>query len=156
MNFKKIIPFLMLGYAYSASAEPTHVVIELNSDEQFQFNLNDSPVFTHSNGNLVVNGSSSTSYAISEVKNFHFFTSEDSKAENLAKEMLQIIAVDDNTIEVHNIPEQVANVELVNAAGMVLNSYRADSEHRVTISLPRQAGVYIMVAGNKSFKIVRK
>lgn len=145
---------LVLGMMH-LNATPTHLTVELKAGDKYSFLLADKPVVTFSSGDLVVNGESETSYSIEGVKNFHFTEGEASASENLSKEAMRIISLDDATIRVENIGSQ-SIVTLVNVSGALTGSSKADSEGTATVSLPQAKGVYILSAAGKTFKIIKK
>lgn len=145
---------LILGMT-QISAVPTHLTVELKAGSKYSFLLADKPVITFSSGDLVVNEESETSYSIEGVKNFHFTEGDLSATENLPKEAIRIISIDDATIKVENIGKESV-VTLVNVSGALVSSKKADSEGTATIALPQSKGVYILTAAGKSFKIIKK
>lgn len=153
---KKLISLMgLLCSVLSASATVQYMTVEQQSGEMYSFLLKDNPEITYENGNLVVNGSASTSYAISGVKNYHFTESDLTKVENLSVETLRIVSLDDATIEVQNASAN-AKVVLINANGAMQSINTANADGTATVNLPNQKGVYVLSVGNKSFKIIRK
>lgn len=145
---------LILGMT-QISAAPTHLTVELKVGSKYSFLLADKPVVTFSSGDLVVNGESETSYSIEGVKNFHFTEGDLSASENLPKEAIRIISLDDATIKMENIGKEMI-VTLVNVSGALISSSKSDSEGTATVSLPQSKGVYILSVAGKSFKIIKK
>lgn len=138
-----------------ANAAAQYMTIEQKDGKKYNFLLHDNPVITYSGGNLVVNGSATTSYAISGVKNFHFTEVEDVEVKIIDANVLRIINVDDNTIRIENAPAN-ARVTLSNLTGAIVFVSTANSEGLVDITLPNQKGIYIISVGNQSFKIIRE
>lgn len=157
MNAKRIAA-LSLGFLMNSAllyADATYVTVELKSSEKYSFKLNEKPVITFENGDLVVNGDALTSYAISGVKNFHFNESDETGTEVLDENTIGICRVDENTIMVQRAA-QSAVVSLISAKGVVLSSQTSDVAGNAIVSLPSAKGVYILNVGNKSFKVIRK
>ncbi|MCQ2262593.1 MAG: hypothetical protein MJZ42_05500 [Bacteroidales bacterium] len=138
-----------------ADAAANYMTVELKGAKKFSFKLSDKPVVTYENGDLVVNGNASTSYAISGVKNFHFTEGDETAVENTNADMLRIVSSEDNTISVENAPTG-AKVVLVNAGGATVATTTADQIGAATISLPSTKGVYVLMVGKQSIKLIRK
>lgn len=155
MNIKKCIfsVSLLLG-SFSAFADPTYITVEQRDGQKFDFLLSEQPVFTFSNGDLVVNGDASTSYAISGVKNYHF-TSTVTELGVVSANELRVVYIDASTIKVQNA-EANAVVSLVDASGKVVLSEKTDSECSAVVGLPQVKGVYVLSVADKSFKVIRK
>lgn len=138
-----------------ANAAAQYMTVEQKNGEKFSFRLDDNPVVTYSDGNLVVNGNAETSYAISAVKNYHFTENDLSGVANFAADVLQIVGVDDNTIRVENT-RAGSLVVLYNVNGVQVVDAVADQMGVATIALPNKKGVYVLTVGNKSLKVIRK
>lgn len=137
------------------NAAVNYMTVELQTGEKFSFLLKDNPVITYKTGELVVNGSAGTSYAISGVKNYHFTGSDETSVENIGADMLRIISPDDNTVVVENAPACAA-ITLVSAGGATIVTMVADYGGTATILLPSDKGVYVLTVGKQSFKLIRK
>lgn len=144
----------LLCGALCASAAVQYMTVEQKSGAKYSFLLSEKPVVTYTDGNLVVNGEASTSYAISGVKNYHFTESDLTGVETTDAEMLRIIT-DETTVLVENAPVG-ASVTLLNAVGSNLAATTADQGGTASIALPSTKGVYILTVGRHSFKIIRK
>ena len=138
-----------------ADAAANYMTVELKGAKKFSFKLSDNPVVTYENGDLVVNGNASTSYAISGVKNFHFTEGDETAVENTIADMLRIVSSDDNTVSVENAPAG-AKVVLVNAGGANVAVTTADQSGTATFSLPTQKGVYVLTFGKQSIKLIKR
>ena len=103
---------------------------------------------------MVVNGSASTSYALDGVKNYHFTETDQTVVETSGADMLRI-TTDENTVHVENAPAG-AKVALVNAGGATVAVATSDQNGTATISLPSAKGVYVLMVGKQSFKLIRK
>ncbi len=155
MTKKLLISIALLCAALCADAAANYMTVELKGAKKFSFKLSDNPVVTYENGDLVVNGNASTSYAISGVKNFHFTEGDETAVENTNADMLRIVSSDDNTVSVENAPAG-AKVLLVNAGGANVATTTADQSGTATITLPSAKGVYVLTVGKQSFKVIRK
>lgn len=155
MNFKKIITLCFLGVSMLANAEITHVTVELKEGGKYSFLLAEKPVITFKGADLVVNDNAATSYALSDVKNYHFTESDETKVEAVANAEIRIVNLNEQTIEVQN-SEASVKVNLIAANSAVLSTTTTDANGKATINLPQTKGVYIVTVGNKSFKVIRK
>jgi len=156
MKFKHFLSIcvLFLGLALQA-ANLTHLIVELKDNKTYSFKLADKPVITFNDGDLVVNGDASTSYAISNVKNYHFGDGVASDVKTVSSNELVVSYVNENTINVQNAVAN-AQVSVFTIAGVVVSNQAADADGAATIQLPSQKGVYIVKVGDKSFKVIRK
>ncbi len=155
MKLKSLLSLVMLFVSLAMHASITHLIVELKNDKKYSFLLADKPVITFDNGDLVVNGNESTSYAISEVKNYHFGEGIQSASQTLNANELCITYVDENTIKVQNASANVP-VVIFNVSGSAIVNVVTDSEGVATLQLPSQTGVYIVKVADKSFKVIRK
>lgn len=155
MNFKLLLSSVMLFVSMAIHAAGTCLIVEMKDSNKFSFLLAEKPVITFQNGDLVVNGSSSTSYAISNVKNYHFEEKISSSVGVAAEKELRIVYLDENSIQVQNA-EANAQVTVFNVAGVVFSNQYADAEGTAIVQLPSQKGIYIVKVGSQSFKVIRK
>ncbi len=130
------------------------MTVEQKSGAKYSFLLKENPVVTYKGGELVVNGSASTSYALDGVKNYHFTEGDLTGVETIGVDMLRI-TTDENTVLVENAPAG-AKVALVNAGGATVAVATADQSGTATISLPSAKGVYVLTVGMQSFKVIRQ
>lgn len=137
-----------------ANAAAQYMTVEQKNGEKFSFLLDDKPVITYSNGDLVVNGSAATSYAISEVKNYHFTETPWTGASKVEANRISISNLDETTLLLQNAPAS-EKVMLANANGIALYTTTTATDGTVKIALPSQKGVYVLVIGTKSFKVIR-
>ena len=144
-----------LGICFSLSAAINTVTVELMSGDVYGFLLAEKPVFSYSEGELIVKSNGSTSYVLSDVKYHHFTDGHVSIVKSLSVSDLRIVAIDESTIKVEN-SEGHAEVILVNATGRVVSAVKTDSEGSAIVTLPVNKGVYVLSVGRKSVKIIRK
>lgn len=137
-----------------ANASALYMTVEQKSGDKYSFLLADNPVVTYKDGNLVVNGNATTSYAIDGVKNYHFTESDLTIAEKTDNNRLYI-SVSDNTVAIENASAQ-SKVALVSANGATIATAKTNVQGAATIALPNQQGVYVLTVGENSFKLIRK
>ncbi len=137
-----------------ANASALYMTVEQKSGDKYSFLLADNPVVTYKDGNLVVNGNATTSYAIDGVKNYHFTESDLTIAEKTDNNQLYI-SVSNNTVAIENASAQ-SKVVLVSANGATIATAKTDVQGAATIALPNQQGVYVLTVGENSFKLIRK
>ena len=153
---KKCLMILALLYgALSATAAVQYMTIELKSGGKFSFLLADNPIVTYANGDLSVNGSPTTSYAISGVKNYHFTEKNETGLSSVSAETLRIVSLDDNSIGIQNAPAS-AKAILFTATGGVASTAVVDASGSATLVLPRQKGLYLLSVGELTIKLIRK
>lgn len=141
--------------AFGVYAESKYMTVEKNDGSKISFLLDNNPVITYQNDNLVINKDAKTTYSLEDIKNYHFTESDDSKVEMFSSNTMNIVWLDDATIEVKNAMSNTV-VMLTAVNGVVVANTKADSEGKATVKIPNQAGVYVLSAGNQSFKIIRK
>ena len=154
---RKLI-FTVLGLACGmlyASAAVQYMTIEKKNGAKYSFLLKENPVITYQDGNIVINGNEKTSYSIEEVKNYHFTENNQSAVDNTNAQILRIVSVSEDVIRVENALTD-ESIKLVNINGAIVGQTTADNEGSANVSLPSQKGVYILLVGNKSFKLIRK
>ena len=153
---RKILCILCLFVAaLSANAAVGYMTIEKKSGEKFSFMLMEKPVVTFVSGNLVVNGNAQTSYAIAEVRNYHFTENDLTGVANLSSEVFRIATYEDGSLQVQNAAA-FSDVSIVNMNGVVVSSARTDATGSASINLSNLKGIYILSVGNQSVKLIRK
>ncbi len=157
---KKILTLLSLcGCLVCANAKKQYMTIEQKNGEKYSFLLDENPEITYSDGNLVVNenGKNSsnaiTSFAISNVKNYHF--TETVSVDTRSSNELRIVKLSESAIEVQNANPST-KVMLVNINGAIMFESTTNAEGSVTITLPEHKGVYLLSVGSRSLKVIRK
>ncbi len=131
------------------------MTVEKTDGSLISFKLAENPVITYDNDNLVINKDAKTTYSFEDVKNYHFTEFDQSDAALVSANSLKFIWVDDATIEVQNAQAN-SNVTITAINGAVVANTKADADGKATVKLPNNAGVYVLTAGNQSFKIIRK
>lgn len=145
----------MSGCLFCANAEKQYMTVEQLDGSKYSFMLDENPVITYKDGNLVVNDNAATSYQIESIKNYHFTEDDQSGVENQAANVLSIVSLDESRLQVKNAKAS-EKVVLVNVSGMVVFSASTDSEGTAIVTLPAQKGVYVLTVGAKSLKVIRK
>lgn len=136
-------------------AESKYMTIELNNGLLFSFLLDENPVITYENESLLVNKDEKTTYSFDDIKNYHFTEDDQTAAKMTIANTLEIVKLDDETIEIKNA-EVNCNVAIYSVDGIIVDKAKANAEGNATVKMPNQAGVYVVVAGKQSFKIIRK
>ena len=150
---------MCLSYgALNCSATVKYMTVELKSSEKYSFLLADKPVVTFQNGDLVVNGSAETSYAISGVKDYHFTEKDETEAtgETLKSVETGCVIFENNGVVFIQKANPFADVLLFNVNGVVLSKTSVDNNGNAELKLPDFAGVYVLSIANQSFKLIRK
>lgn len=150
---------MCLSYgALNCSATVKYMTVELKSSEKYSFLLADKPVVTFQNGDLVVNGSAETSYAISGVKDYHFTEKDETEAtgETLKSVETGCVIFENNGVVFVQKANPSADVLLFNVNGVVLSKTSVDNNGNAELKLPDFAGVYVLSIANQSFKLIRK
>lgn len=150
----KILSTILLLFASFGAFASDYMTVELKNGQKYSFLLSEKPVITYENANLVINSNATTSYALENIKNYHFTKIAASIIETSSL-ALRIISIDEATIEVQNAnPLEVVTLTAMSGA-KVLTSY-VDTDGKVQVKLPNNRGVYVLSVGNKSFKVIRK
>lgn len=144
-----------LCMAFGMSAESKCMIVELMNESAISFPLTEKPVITFQNRNLVVNKDAETTYSFDDVKNFHFSECEATGVETLTTNVIRVYQIDDETIEVQNVQPKTI-VTLTSSNGVVLFQTEAGADGIAVIKTAKLTGVYILSAGNQSFKIIYK
>lgn len=162
MRLKQLLSICLLGGSMLANATVTHMTVELNSGSKMSFLLDDNPVITFEKGKydikaskMVVNGNAETTYAIDDVKIYYFTTGDSTPVESVKAKDEILISLTKSTLNINNA-KAGEKVTLININGSVVASSVADTNGQSTLDLPQTKGVYIVIVGNQSFKIIRK
>ena len=161
MKKRFITTLALMCMVLGLHAESKYLTVEMKEGAKVSFLLADNPVITYQSGSLVVNKDEKTTYAFESVKNYHFTENNEgssggtTKVEESYSQLLQIAWIDNETIEVQNAQPNLT-ISLVSISGSVLSQTKADADGKATIVIPNKAGVYVLTAGNQSFKIIRK
>ena len=131
------------------------MTVEQLDGKMYSFSLDENPIVTYENGSLIVNGSLATSYAISDVKNYHFTEGDETGVNALAADVLQIVSLNETTLKVLNA-QALEKVALVGVNGVTIFVATTDKEGSAVVTLPNQKGVYVLTVGTKSIKVIRK
>lgn len=153
---KRIITACSLAFLFlSAQATSNYMTVEKTDGSLISFKLSENPVITYESDNLVINKDAKTTYSFEDVKNYHFTEFDQSDVTMISAKSLQIVWIDDVTIEVQNAqPNSVVSLTAIN--GAVLSNSKSDADGKATVKMPANSGVYVLTAGNQSFKIIRK
>ena len=141
--------------AFCVNASPQYMTVELKNGEHISFLLVDKPTVTYEDGNVVVNGSASTSYAVEGIRNFHFTEADVTGVANNSADALCIVRIDDDIVALENAPAG-AVVSLFNSNGALVSNAIVDRAGNSSVPFPSQKGVYVLTVGGKSFKLIRK
>lgn len=153
---KKFITVLsLLGVVLCANAEKQYMTVEQLDGSMYSFLLDDNPIVTHEDGNLVVNGDAATSYAISSVKRFYFAEDGVSGMKKQTSDVFCIVSLDESTLQVLNA-QPAEKVTLVSVNGWIVLTSTTDENGSAIVKLPGGGGVYMLTVGTKSIKVIRK
>lgn len=155
MKKKFIVVLSLLGVALCANADKQYMIVEQLDESKYSFLLDDNPIVTHEDGNLVVNGDAATSYAISSVKRFYFAEDAVSGVEKQTSDVFCIVSLDESTLQVLNA-QPAESVTLVSVDGKVILTSTTDMNGSAIVKLPGRGGVYVLTVGTKSIKVIRK
>lgn len=136
-------------------ADSNCLVVEMKDGSSVSFILSEKPVLAFQDRNLVINRDSETSYSFENIKNYHFAKCEMTATKLSAYETLQVVWVDDQTLEVQNAnPSSLITLTVIN--GTVVSKSKADETGKSSVKVPNNEGIYVLSVGNQSFKIIRK
>lgn len=152
---KKIF-VLLFGILLSSvmyAQEKNALVVKLIDGNTHTFVLSEKPVITLSNGNVVIDGSASTTYARSEVEKFYFDFFDPNGIKTMSDDGITFCYVDGNNFRISGLKENTV-VSVASLDGKILSTLKSDGD--VTISLGNYPkGAYIVSFGKRSVKIVR-
>ena len=152
---KKIL-FLLFGMFLSSimyAQEKNALVIKLTDGNTHTFVLSEKPVITLPGGNIVVNGSASTTYARSEVEKFYFVYDDGTGIESVGKDNIKFNYVDGENVRISGLKDKTI-VSVASLDGKIISTQKSDGTGSVTVSLGNQLkGIYIISVGGRSIKI---
>lgn len=153
---KKVLSiFSLLFLMSSANAAREYMTVELENGSKYNFLLVENPVITYNQGQFEVNGSATTTYSLSNIKNYHFSEGDEAGVDHTIQATLRIVNLDESTLEVHGA-EVGTHVVLTATNGTTLFSGEAQQDGNVRVNLPSTKGIYVLTVGHQSFKIIRK
>ena len=133
--------------------EKNALVIKMIDGNTHTFVLSEKPVVTLPDGNIVVNGSASTTYARSEVEKFYFVYDDGSGIESLSKDNVTFYYVDGENVRISGLKDKTS-VSVTSLDGKIISAQKCDGTGSVTISLGNQTkGIYIISFGGRSVKV---
>ncbi len=146
-----VISMLMSVTLYAQ--EKNALVIKLTNGNSYTFILAQKPVITLSDGNVVVNGSASTTYTRSEVEKFYFVYDDGSGIETIGKNSIMFKYMDGANVRISGLKENTS-VSVVTLSGKMISTQKCNGTGTVTIPLENMAkGIYIVSFGDRSVKI---
>lgn len=151
---KKILVLLisMLISMIIYAQEKNALVIKLTNGNSYTFVLSEKPVVTLPDGNVVVNGSASTTYARSEVEKF-YFSDNGSGIESIGKDNVTFYYVDGENVRISGLKDK-ATISVASLDGKIISTQKSDETGTATISLGNHPkGIYIIYFGGRSVKI---
>lgn len=154
MKFSILGLGLLLCFS-SLNATVKYMTVELKNNDKYSFVLSKKPVLTHRKNELLIYCGGKTSYSISDVKNYRFTESDETKTETLDSDVVVLSSIDESTINVQNVAQGTI-ITLLNINGVVLSLQQTTTNGNVLVDLPSIKGVYIIKVGNQSFKVIRQ
>ena len=152
---KKIV-VLLFGIILSSviyAQEKNVLVIRLTDGGTHTFILSEKPVVTFPDGNVVVNGSASTTYTRSEVEKFSFEYIDPNGIESISKDNVIFYYVDGENVRISGLKD-MTTVSVTSLDGKIISTQKCDGTGIVTISLGNQPkGIYIISYEGRSVKI---
>lgn len=155
---KRLLCLTALAVAFSAGAEGNNIWLHLKSGEKVIFNFDNHPIMSFDHNNIMTVKDAKKSVTTKAFSLLHKMTFVDASGINDA-------IVDKDGKIMHVTPADLTlvgfkagtQVTVTTAAGVTLLSKTIEDESPVDISLGGYApGVYIVVAGNMSYKIAIK
>lgn len=148
-----VILFGILLSSAIYAQEKNALVIKLTDGNTHTFVLSEKPVVTLPEGNIVVNGSVSTTYLRSEVEKFYFVYDDGSGIEAIDKDNIKLNYVDGENICISGLKDKMT-VTVVSLDGKLVTTQKSNEIGNVAISLGNQPkGIYIISFGDRCVKI---
>ncbi|MBO7442337.1 MAG: hypothetical protein J6T83_04590, partial [Paludibacteraceae bacterium] len=119
MKFSILGLGLLLCFS-SLNATVKYMTVELKNNDKYSFVLSKKPVLTHRKNELLIYCGGKTSYSISDVKNYRFTESDETKTETLDSDVVVLSSIDESTINVQNVAQGTI-ITLMNINGVVLS-----------------------------------
>lgn len=140
----------------TVSAEIEKLVVELNNDTRYIYQLADKPVVTFEDDSIkVASSAASAKYLRTDVKNFHFGDGTATDIKNAGSNDIVLTYLDNENISLTG--RALGGVVLYNAEGKLL-SKPEDNGTGVSVSLKGYApGVYLLqIPGHITYKLIKK
>ena len=152
---KKILLLLLVFSTVSVTyADDWILQIWQNDGNVMNINLNDEPVTTYSEGNLLIRTkNSSITYPLEKVKKYTFVSSSDIQEIN---GMDASFSQDGETLIFRNLKENT-NIEIFTVSGQVVKKINNGKHSKATVSVSNlPIGVYVIKANDLTFKITKR
>ncbi len=152
---KKILLLLLVFSTVSVTyADDWILQIWQNDGNVMNINLNDEPVTTYSEGNLLIRTkNSSITYPLEKVKKYTFVSSSDIQEIN---GMGASFSQDGETLIFRNLKENT-NIEIFTVSGQVVKKINNGKHSKATVSVSNiPIGVYVIKANDLTFKITKR
>ncbi len=152
---KKILLLLLVFSTVSVTyADDWILQIWQNDGNVMNINLNDEPVTTYSEGNLLIRTkNSSITYPLEKVKKYTFVSSSDIQEIN---GMGASFSQDGETLIFRNLKENT-NIEIFTVSGQVVKKINNGKHSKATVSVSNlPIGVYVVKANDLTFKITKR
>lgn len=152
---KKILLLLLVFSTVSVTyADDWILQIWQNDGNVMNINLNDEPVTTYSEGNLLIRTkNSSITYPLEKVKKYTFVSSSDIQEIN---GMGASFSQDGETLIFRNLKENT-NIEIFTVSGQVIKKINNGKHSKATVSVSNlPIGVYVIKANDLTFKITKR
>lgn len=157
---KKILTFvaaLAVTICASATDYAYSVLVNQTNGNKVEYKFEDMPVATFSEDNMVMNvGEQHVSYPIADIVNLTFDRTEkpESGVEGVASPDMTVLLSKEN-LDIRGLNPGV-KVAVYDISGRMLVSANADADGSFSTSLSALGkGVFVITAGNNSFKIIR-
>jgi len=140
----------------AVSAEIEKLVVELNNDTRYVYQLADKPVVTFEDDSIkVASTTASAKYLRTDVKNFHFGDATVTGIKNAGSNDIILTYLDNENVSLTG--RALSGVKLYNAEGKLLSKPESDGTG-VSVSLKGYApGVYLLcVPGHITYKLIKK
>lgn len=139
-----------------AETQKQHLIVHQKSGDKVYFDLEETPVTTFKDGQLVITTSSETIYyPLSDVSKYTYEGISEDLKNVLAPGIIEI-RHNNEIVTVDGLPED-AEMAIYSIDGKLLASCRAKAGKTAMLTLtPFPAGIYIVTAGGTSYKIERR
>lgn len=143
----------MLFGGVAVAGTPSYLTLDLESGNSVSYVLSDAPVINYYGDSIIVKGSVTSGYKISEVRRYYFTDSEVTSVPDVKN--VKYVYVDNQNVMAEGLKAGTEAL-LYNSAGQLVSRSRVSADGTLAMALPNIAGVYILRVEEQSVKLIKE
>ena len=155
---KRFLLLLIAGVLVSVTSKASNKVLQIwQADGQIvTISLNEEPVTTYSEGNLIITTISTTiTYPLEQVDRYTYVTENMSEGDGVPDGIKGILSNDGETLTFKGL-KSISGICIYSASGQLIRTVKANGD-KVAVSLSQlPTGVYLVKANGVTYKISKR